>query len=387
MLKRLIGRLSLIIGGLLGGLLLVELGLRLVGFSYPTVHMAEALRGHSLLPGAEGWWRSEGEAYFRVNTQGLRDREHAIDKASDVFRIAVLGDSFAQALQIPLEETFWHVLEQKLTERACFETWFVEVINFGVSGYGTAQQLLTLRNHVWQYDPDLVLLAFFTSNDIQNNAYALERNPEYPYFVYQANELVLDEAYPAKKHLRLRQWLGYGSRYLRLLEVLQLVKHRRKIEQYRGGDVSVFKAKVGLDNGLYQEPTSEDWQAAWRVTEGLLVAIRDEAIAKDASFLLVTISSAFGVHPDPNARETFKAQLKIDDFFYADRRLEALAERENMAVLSLYQPFQSYAEHNQTYLHGFENTRLGEGHWNAIGHRLAGELITDKICTDFRNHR
>lgn len=35
-----------------------------------------------------------------------------------------------------------------------------EVLGFAVNGYGTAQQLIVLRNHVWRYQPDAILLAF-----------------------------------------------------------------------------------------------------------------------------------------------------------------------------------------------------------------------------------
>ena len=51
-----------------------------------------------------------------------------------------------------------------------------------MSNYGTAQELLTLRQCVWRYDPDLVLLAFFTGNDVWDNSRALKNDPEVPYF-------------------------------------------------------------------------------------------------------------------------------------------------------------------------------------------------------------
>ena len=75
-------------------------------------------------------------------------------------------------------------------------------------------------------------------------------------------------------------------------------------------------------------------------------------------------------------------RLKVEYPFYPDLRIKALGEREEIPVLNLAQPFQAYAEQNQVYLHGFENATLGGGHWNANGHRLAGELIAEKICRD-----
>src|SRR6266404_8150853 len=107
-------RLLLILFGVVFGLALVEIGLRLIGFSYPEFYGADAQRGYSLRPNREGWYRKEGEAYVRINSDGLRDREHSKTKVPNTFRIAVLGDSFVEALQVPFKESFCQIVEQQL---------------------------------------------------------------------------------------------------------------------------------------------------------------------------------------------------------------------------------------------------------------------------------
>jgi hypothetical protein len=42
---------------------------------------------------------------------------------------------------------------------------------------------------------------------------------------------------------------------------------------------------------------------------------------------------------------------------------------------------QSFADEKQVFLHGF-GKGIGNGHWNADGHRLAAEIIADKMCGD-----
>jgi len=44
-----------------------------------------------------------------------------------------------------------------------------EVLNSGVDGYGTAQEFLVLENFMWEYDPDIVLPAFFPGNNVIDN--------------------------------------------------------------------------------------------------------------------------------------------------------------------------------------------------------------------------
>ncbi len=105
----------LLLGGLAVGLAIIEAALRLSGFSHFNPYIVDHEVGFSLRPNAEGWWRKEGLTYVRINSQGLRDREHAIAKPRDTIRIAVLGDSFAEAFQVPRENAFWAVMEQKLS--------------------------------------------------------------------------------------------------------------------------------------------------------------------------------------------------------------------------------------------------------------------------------
>ena len=42
--------------------------------------------------------------------------------------------------------------------------------------------------------------------------------------------------------------------------------------------------------------------------------------------------------------------------------------------------YTTYAEENQVFLHGFDNTVMGEGHWNLNGHKIASEMISEKLC-------
>ncbi|HEX4210023.1 MAG TPA: hypothetical protein VHY56_06500, partial [Candidatus Binataceae bacterium] len=67
--------------------------------------------------------------------------------------------------------------------------------------------------------------------------------------------------------------------------------------------------------------------------------------------------------------------------FYPDRRIAALGQRDGFAVLTLAEPLAQYAEQHHAFLHGFDNTPKGFGHWNAVGHAQAGRLITQKLCS------
>ena len=141
-----------------------------------------------LRPGVAGTYQREGRNYVSINSAGLRDREHAIAKPPDTVRIALLGDSYCEALQVPLEQTFWWQLQEKLESCPQFAGKHVEIINFGVSGYGAGQQLITLQQKVWQYSPDIVMLLMTTNNDVSDNMRVLKKTDKIPYFFYRGDK-------------------------------------------------------------------------------------------------------------------------------------------------------------------------------------------------------
>lgn len=395
-------KLLLMAFGLLFGLFMSEIFLRVIGYSYPLFYTTDYYRGFALQPGIEGHYQREGESDVRINSDGLRDREHSKTKPGDTVRIAVLGDSFTEAMHVPMEQTFWSLLERQLQECNTFPGKKVEVINFGVSGYGTAQELLTLRQQVWDYSPDLVVLAFTTYNDIYDNSRALSRTEEVPYFVYRDGELTYDASFrdSATYHQRdsklnrLGRWIHNSLRVVQLVHYMQFVaklkltdwKNKRRLAQNQakssaGSTPTVRNAEdIGIDNMVYVEPRDENWKEAWRVTEGLIKQISDDVGQRKARFLLVTLSNAVQVYPDQDVRQRFLEHVGADNIFYPNLRLKALAEREQIEFLDLAQTMQGYADQNKVFLHGF-GSDIGNGHWNANGHRVAAELIAQKLCS------
>jgi len=103
---------------------------------------------------------------FRINGQGLRaDRDYPYAKPPGVRRIVSLGDSYTVGYEVENEETFSQVLERELAARG----FTVEVLNAGVSGYSTAEQLLYLERELLRYEPDVVLVTFY-GNDLVDNS-------------------------------------------------------------------------------------------------------------------------------------------------------------------------------------------------------------------------
>lgn len=90
-----------------------------------------------------------------TNRLGFRDREWSVAKPPGRTRIAVLGDSFVEAIQVPIEETAPRQLERLLNERLAPAS--IEALNFGVSNFGVGQYLMTYDHYVRQFQPDFVV--------------------------------------------------------------------------------------------------------------------------------------------------------------------------------------------------------------------------------------
>ncbi len=103
----------------------------------------------------------------RFSNIGLRDRDYPFAKPPKTCRIGILGDSFVEAMQVPFDSMLSERLEARLVASPRDERGY-EVINFGVSGYGTCQQLLLLEELVLRFEPDVVVSVYY-HNDLDDN--------------------------------------------------------------------------------------------------------------------------------------------------------------------------------------------------------------------------
>jgi lysophospholipase L1-like esterase len=104
----------------------------------------------------------------RIDAAGFRGPDHALQKSGDQFRILLLGDSYTFGWAVAEDSTYGSVLGRLLLGRGA-NCQKVEVINGGVNGYNTEQEIAFLRLIGLKYHPDLVIIAF-TPNDIMTES-------------------------------------------------------------------------------------------------------------------------------------------------------------------------------------------------------------------------
>lgn len=380
---RLLGGLVLAGFGALLALLTLELGVRLLHLVPDRFWQPHPLLGTTLVPGASGWWTQEEHEFVvpvRINDAGRRDLDRAPAKPPGTFRILLLGDSFVEALQVPIEETFARGLEQRLPARFGRP---VEVVSMGVSGYGTASEYLWYREVGRQFGADVVLLSFYPGNDVRNNSDTLEPTLRPVYAADGTLERVTGgggrrgDGAPRRRGLLGR---SHAYQYIRKLILTRQPALAAQLAEWgllgRAALRPVPLADdVPLDYWVFARQPPPAWEQAWQRTEGLLTALRD-AVRSDGAELVVMVVTA-REQIDPEAWEalqaTYPAMRDVAwDLDGPERRVLAWCEHAGVRCVALSPAFR--AQQDGPPLH----FRF-DGHWTPAGHALAAETMTDAL--------
>ena len=234
--------------------------------------------GWALAPGGERPNRG-----YRANAQGIRaDRDFAARPAPGTVRVAAFGDSFTHGSEVANGFTWADVLDAADPR--------LEVLNFGVPGYGTDQAFLRFRRRAAEFAPHVALLGVMSDNPQRNlNTFRpfFERRSGLPlgkprFAVDGAGELtLLPNPMPRREDYRalldrpqeVLARAGAHDAYFQAsharapLDVLPSVRFFHVVTHARYSRPQLFR-------GVY-DPRGE----AYRVTMGILEAFHREALA------------------------------------------------------------------------------------------------------------
>ncbi|MGB0713119.1 MAG: SGNH/GDSL hydrolase family protein [Gammaproteobacteria bacterium] len=381
-----IQNLLLLLASTLVALLLAEGGLRMAGMHGAWFTELDPDLGWRLQAGVQGWHTKEGNTLVTINSEGMRDRERSKAKPDDVYRIALLGDSFIEGLQVHADETLNARLEQQLSQCDAFTGTRVQVLNFGVSGYGAVQAALAVKYKAADFSPDLAVLGFDTVNDVRDSYRPISPQPYRPFLIENTDgSFSVDNSFRDTTFYRSRsQW--HWNLYYKLLghsRLLQLVKRLYSGATGLNRETVAPDGQPGKEEGNYQSylpPTDEQWHAAWRHSEAAIELFQNNARASGAKALMVVLGTGIQIHPDPDHRSRMAARFGVADWLDPDRRLLEIARNHDLPALSLTEPMREAAEQGGKALHYLSDRTRTWGHWNALGHATAARILGDRIC-------
>ena len=272
------------------------------------------------------------KTHVKVNSKGLReDKEYEYEKPEGIRRIVVLGDSYTWGFGVEANERFTEVLENELLKN-------VQVINMGVSGYGSDQELLLLKNEGLKYQPDLVLVAF-CGNDPTDNCNTHHSFYYKPRFILNdEKELVLTNVPVPRNELS----------FFESLEVY-LYFHSHTVHFFAD---RIMAGRFKFTEDQFIEPMKDrptSTQECYNLTTRILKEIDTVAKTNNAKTLIVIVT-ALGEQSD----------ILVE--FGKENDIPVLDLSKNVGFVKQY--------------------CLHEGHWNPTGHKYAAELIYDKLIEE-----
>jgi hypothetical protein len=299
----------------------------------------------------------------------------------------VLGDSNVFAFGTALEETFPDRLKRLLDDRVG-AGW--DVINAGVPGYGTSQELLLTRELSAEHhlNADIYLLMFFTDDPLDNLCLSygdLIPEPVRPSFALdERGSPVLkqlpvndrdyeDDTLIAARRAAQRQAMGFRT--------ISLVKAwGENWMQTKPGLVS-FLSELGMTPRVPRMPgVLNAWyrdkvlQAGVPLTSAIIAQMQQEIHDRGGQLLVSMVPSPLQVYPEtyvPLLEQSFPDDPVIDRFRQDKERPQRLV-REMCAKAGV--PFldllPTLLEHRETSLF-----IPRDGHLTRAGHKLVSETL------------
>jgi hypothetical protein len=291
----------------------------------------------------------EFDTRIRTNDAGLRGPQIADEKPGQS-TVLIIGGSFTFGMGVSEEDRFSSVVERKL-KAAGFD---VRVINAGYWGYTYDQQLVLMREMIGRYHPKIVAQEFSWPAIRTLVHHEQHRSSDGQLVSVSDDEIKIDENGVLKYR---SDWLDRPPLKSQLIATIARAILNR----------AFLTSATQWVPFLYPEDKSTEplWELTDRLaTEGAAV-VRDQGI-KYVPFLVPTGievggDSWGGLVPPAGA-----------DTGLPTRRFKAIFAKIGATVLD---PSEALREHGGAKLYF-----VHDGHWNADGHRVMGELLANTIA-------
>jgi lysophospholipase L1-like esterase len=292
---------------------------------------------------------------YSTNSRGFRDN---YDRGNS--SVIILGDSFTYGAIAGNNETYPYLLDRWNKD--------VSVHNYGISGYGTAQEMLLYEDVGENIKHDLVILGY-VSNDPRNNMGITTKGdiiPSRPIFSIENGTLVQSHK-PEAKLTGSRNTPETALSGLPTLQKLNtFLSKRSSLHRFLAPTFQSILSKAGVLNPSYATDYEPKVNQRMRLTRELLNQISNEAEANGAQLVIVPIP------PNEVARQTSAMRYAGNKTYWnLQKRVIKSVARSNSNVDTLdIQPEVRARIDGGDQLYGPRN-----GHFNEQGYKLMAKQI------------
>ncbi len=312
------------------------------------MYTADTELGFRMTPSETGILESpEFRVDVQTNGMGLRDQDLPAKEATE-FRLLVLGDSFTFGFGVEERDTFARRIQHRI--RATGRKEF-RVINGGVVGYGTKQEQIWFDQIADAIEPDAVILGFFVGNDFVDN---LNLNQ------YEVIDGYLVGTSIHGTNLMLTRVLGMPPR------VKIAIRTHSHLYNFLMNAWRATMVKAGLSDSsamyeIYRETPSAQTEQAVEATREALARLVLSCESREIPLGLVVI-------PDVRVRDVLMAKRH----YRFERPSEVIVDMAKVLRVSVLDLTGMFVARDDLYY-------AVDRHWNAKGHRLAGDAIADAL--------
>ncbi len=353
--KKLLTNLGLLFASVILVLIIAEIFLRIFYPQNLNMTTLDEKRMYKLKPNLEtSLNREDFQTHVSINSDGYRDYEHGVWDGRK--KIAVVGDSFTFGFGVEQNESFPSLLEKK--------TGF-EVFNFGISAYGTEQELLLIKDNIVYYNPDEIILAFYM-NDLRENV-------KFGLFNVTDGKLKYNnKKFKSSVALVMREFMSHHS-HLYSLVYSALI------------DKSIL-TRIGLINAQPEDPNmdydtlnyfnvdNDGYNFAMNKALLLINETRNLAVENGIKFVLFAIPSKEQV--DDERMKKYLYDKGAGHFGFNSTKVQQILEdfafKNNITIINPLPTFRGMDINNTFYFNV-------DGHWNREGHKLASEALNQHL--------
>ena len=317
---------------------------------------------------------------IRVNSLEMREREFSSVKKHGTKRILVIGDSIVFGTGVNADLRFSSFIDRALGDET-------EVLNAGVCGWGTDQELIYYESVGRHLGPDIVVLTVTMANDVINNMLDhlfLGTAPK-PRFMLEGDSLSLAEIQlippGAPVHHRIRNLLKHSRLLVFVKRRIEMVARRHAVCDDRSRRPSGFD-KEGLERNyshwsVYEKSYGSRFEESWQITEALIE--RFALLCKQNGIELIVFAFPLKIEVDDLWRRELIRHYEIDstrfDFRKPYRRLAAFCQSRGLEFIYPIDEFRNASKRRSLY---FQK----DSHPNLYGNAVAAQALLETLRDD-----
>lgn len=319
------------------------------------------------------------ERVVRITTNALGLRGPALTEAPapGVRRVLALGDSFTFGAAVEAEEAWPARLEGVLNHDG--PRW--QVVNAGIPGHGTGQELLLYEMLADRVRPDVVVLGLTVVNDLLDNLCIEESTytPKTgaPCYVLDGDRLHLQgpasvtDAPPARR-LRLRSADFVAGQARRLL-----VGHPRLLALAGSTGIATELPYIPATIASWYDPRYAE--PGWQLTQRLLVELRERLAGSRIPLVVLIIPAA--LQADPDLQSTVRTlghrhaavQAFVDEPDRPQRLVTGFCRTAGLDCVDALPTVSDLQRRGVRAYYAIDN------HWTPAAHALAADLVAQRL--------